>query len=62
MDDIDELMKKRNIQYTIVINSWNTLIDELTAYLPLARAAGGTIGHCIGYMIEKQKKLINSIS
>lgn len=44
-------------QSEIVFEKWEELINELTKLLVYGKEAGGTMGHKIGSMREKQKKL-----
>lgn len=44
-------------QREIVFEKWEELINELTKLLVYGKEAGGTMGHKIGSMREKQKKL-----
>lgn len=44
-------------QREIVFEKWEELINELTILLVYGKEAGGTMGHKIGSMRDKQKKL-----
>jgi len=50
-------MKSRFEQEKVVIEKWNNLINELSVLLEIAKKGGGTIGHKVGSMRDKQIEL-----
>ena len=47
-------------QRKIVFEKWDELINELSKFLVHGKQAGGTMGHKIGSMKKKKKKLKDS--